>query len=109
MLDLLGGGGIIQTSQPEPTPLPAQPTSSGGELLDLLGGLDLGPTSTGKRLTVQMKLVHISTCMMTSLYYNYQNAFRYNLCNVGLCRARGKSPFHVTGITIPRDRYRHST
>ena len=45
LLDLLGGGEIIN-SQPEPQAAPAvkPPASSGGELLDLLGGLDLGPT-----------------------------------------------------------------
>lgn len=46
LLDLLGGG-----SAPEPTPAPAQPpapaASSGGELLDLLGDLDLGSTNAG--------------------------------------------------------------
>lgn len=46
LLDLLGGG-----PAPEPTPAPVQPpapaASSGGELLDLLGGLDLGSTNAG--------------------------------------------------------------
>lgn len=46
LLDLLGGG-----SAPEPTPAPVQPpapaASSGGELLDLLGDLDLGSTNAG--------------------------------------------------------------
>lgn len=47
LLDLLGGG----PTQPEPAPAPVQPpapaSSSGGELLDLLGGLDLGSTNAG--------------------------------------------------------------
>lgn len=47
LLDLLGGG----PTQPEPTPAPVQPpapaSSSGGDLLDLLGGLDLGSTNAG--------------------------------------------------------------
>ena len=46
LLDLLGGG-----PTPEPTPAPVQPpapaASSGGDLLDLLGDLDLGSTSAG--------------------------------------------------------------
>lgn len=46
-MDLLGGG----PTQPEPTPAPVQPpapaSSSGGDLLDLLGGLDLGSTNAG--------------------------------------------------------------
>ena len=46
LLDLLGGG-----PTPEPTPAPVQPpapaASSGGDLLDLLGDLDLGSTNTG--------------------------------------------------------------
>ncbi|KAL9975141.1 hypothetical protein ACROYT_G012263 [Oculina patagonica] len=46
LLDLLGGG-----PQPEPTPAPVQPpapaSSSGGDLLDLLGDLDLGSTNAG--------------------------------------------------------------
>ena len=48
LLDLLGGG----PTQPEPAPAPVQPpapaSSSGGELLDLLGGLDLGSTNAGE-------------------------------------------------------------
>ena len=47
LLDLLGGG----PAQPEPTPAPVQPpapaASSGGDLLDLLGDLDLGSTNAG--------------------------------------------------------------
>ena len=46
LLDLLGGG-----PTPEPTPAPVQPpapaASSGGDLLDLLGDLDLGSTNAG--------------------------------------------------------------
>ncbi|XP_020609742.1 AP-1 complex subunit gamma-1-like [Orbicella faveolata] len=46
LLDLLGGG-----PTPEPAPAPVQPpapaASSGGDLLDLLGDLDLGSTNAG--------------------------------------------------------------
>ena len=46
LLDLLGGG-----PTPEPTLAPVQPpapaASSGGDLLDLLGDLDLGSTNAG--------------------------------------------------------------
>ena len=49
LLDLLGGGPAA-----EPTPAPVQPpapaASSGGELLDLLGDLDLGSTNAGLHL-----------------------------------------------------------
>ena len=50
LLDLLGGGDVVQPTQPEPTPTPApaKPASAGGELLDLLGGLDMGPTGPGE-------------------------------------------------------------
>ena len=47
LLDLLGGG-----PTPEQTPAPVQPpapaASSGGDLLDLLGDLDLGSTNAGQ-------------------------------------------------------------
>ena len=46
LLNLLGGGDLVP-EQPNPAPAPPQPSTVGGDLLDLLGGLDLGPTNAG--------------------------------------------------------------
>jgi len=53
LLDLLGGG-----PTPEPAPAPVQPpapaASSGGDLLDLLGDLDLGSTNAGQLYQISL-------------------------------------------------------
>ena len=63
LLDLLGG-----SPEPEPTPAPVQPpapaASSGGELLDLLGDLDLGSTNAGLcfRQLLKQKQLYTKRC-----------------------------------------------
>ena len=46
LLDLLGGGPVAEP-MPAPVQPPAPAASPGGELLDLLGDLDLGSTNAG--------------------------------------------------------------